>query len=68
VYCALAGAKKIYAIEASSIYIQAEAFIKENGCDEIVELIHGKVEEVSFLHICRLNQFLLIGRFTCERS
>jgi len=46
VYCARAGAKKVYAIEASSIFMQAESFIKENGVEDIVELIHGKVEEV----------------------
>lgn len=26
--------------------MQAENFIRENGVDDIVELIHGKVEEV----------------------
>ncbi|XP_026325560.1 probable protein arginine N-methyltransferase 6.1 [Hyposmocoma kahamanoa] len=46
VFCAQAGAKKVYAVEASSLANMAKEIVKENGYDEVIEVIHGKVEDV----------------------
>jgi protein arginine N-methyltransferase 6 len=58
VFCARAGAKKVYGLEASSVYLQAREFIKDNECDDVVEILHGKVEEV------RKKQCTILGWFT----
>lgn len=41
-----AGAKKVYAIEASDVADRAAALLKANGCGDRVVVIKGKVEEV----------------------
>jgi len=46
IYAARCGAKKVYAIDASSIVIQAEQILNKNGMHDVVELIHGKCEEI----------------------
>jgi predicted RNA methylase len=45
-YAMKCGAKKVYAIDASSIVAQAELILNKNGCENVVELIHGKIEEI----------------------
>ncbi len=46
-FAAQAGAKKVYAIEASdSIYELSKALIKANNLEEKVEVIHGIIEKV----------------------
>ncbi|CAH2042309.1 unnamed protein product, partial [Iphiclides podalirius] len=45
-FCAQAGAKKVYAVEASNIAIIAKEIIKENGFENVVEVIQGKVEDI----------------------
>lgn len=47
VFCAKAGAKKVYAVEASNIAQQARKIIKLNGVDKIVEVIQGVLEDIS---------------------
>lgn len=46
-FCAKAGAKKVYAVEMSSIGEYAKHIFKHNGFDNI-ELLQGKLED---LHI-----------------
>ncbi|XP_038160230.1 protein arginine N-methyltransferase 6 [Cyprinodon tularosa] len=46
IFCAQAGAKKVYAVEACSIAEQAVEIVKQNNVEEIVEIIRGTVETV----------------------
>ncbi|GIY05895.1 probable protein arginine N-methyltransferase 6.1 [Caerostris darwini] len=45
-FCAQAGARKVYAVEASPIAQQARKVIESNGFAEKIIVIQGKVEEV----------------------
>lgn len=45
-FAAKAGAKKVYAIDASNIIKKAKMICKENNLDDIITFIHGKVEEI----------------------
>ncbi|CAK1584609.1 unnamed protein product [Parnassius mnemosyne] len=45
-FCAQAGAKKVYAVEASNIANIAKEIVKENNFVDIIEVIHSKVEDV----------------------
>jgi 2-polyprenyl-3-methyl-5-hydroxy-6-metoxy-1,4-benzoquinol methylase len=45
-FAAKAGAKAVYAIDASTIIKKARMICKENGLDHIITFIQGKVEEV----------------------
>lgn len=45
-FCAQAGARKVYAVEASNLALLAEKIVKENNFDNIIEVIHSKVEDV----------------------
>ncbi|CAH0724384.1 unnamed protein product, partial [Brenthis ino] len=47
IFCAQAGAKKVYAIEASKLAFLARETVKENNYDNIIEVIHSKVEDVN---------------------
>ncbi|CDS11451.1 hypothetical protein LRAMOSA03714 [Lichtheimia ramosa] len=46
-FAAKAGAKQVFAVDNSNIVQKAEANIKENGLDNIITVIRGKVEEIS---------------------
>ncbi|XP_072027007.1 protein arginine N-methyltransferase 6-like [Amphiura filiformis] len=46
-FCAQAGAKKVYAIEASQMAEQAKKVVEANGLSNKITVIHGKVEEVT---------------------
>merc|ERR1711868_32916 len=46
-FAAKAGAKKVIGIECSSIVEYAQKIVKANKLDDVVEIIKGKVEEVS---------------------
>lgn len=46
VFCVHAGAKKVYAVEASDMVIQTRLVINENGMDAKIAVIKGKVEEI----------------------
>lgn len=41
-----AGAKKVYAVEGSSIAKHAEALVKSNRVDQCIQVISGKIEEI----------------------
>lgn len=46
IFCALAGAKHVYAVDASDVIQVAEKTIKENGLQDKITLIRGKVEDI----------------------
>ncbi|KAF8769274.1 hypothetical protein HU200_006787 [Digitaria exilis] len=46
VFCARAGAKRVYAVEASEIATQACEIVKANNLTDQVVVIHGRVEDV----------------------
>ncbi|KAK8970318.1 putative protein arginine N-methyltransferase 6 [Platanthera guangdongensis] len=47
IFCALAGARRVYAIEASDIAVQASEVVKANNLSDKVIVIHEKVENVN---------------------
>jgi len=46
-FAAKSGAKKVYGIEMSNIVEHAKKIVSTNNLDNVVEIIQGKVEEVS---------------------
>nr|XP_003700404.1 PREDICTED: protein arginine N-methyltransferase 6 [Megachile rotundata] len=46
IFCAQAGAKKIYAIEASNLIKLTEQVVKENNLDNNITLIHSRIEDI----------------------
>ncbi|KAF3780019.1 putative protein arginine N-methyltransferase 6 [Nymphaea thermarum] len=46
IFCALAGARKVYAVDASEIAIQANEVVKMNNLSEKIEVLHGRVEDI----------------------
>ncbi|XP_050305337.1 protein arginine N-methyltransferase 6 [Anthonomus grandis grandis] len=47
IFCAQAGAKKVYAVEASSTYRLALDIVRENMVENIVQVIHSRIEDVT---------------------
>lgn len=41
IFCAQAGASKVYAVEASGLYRIAEEVVKENKLEDIIEVCHN---------------------------
>ena len=46
-FAAQAGAAKVYAVECSRIVDQAKMIVKDNGWEDVVKVVDGKVEEIS---------------------
>lgn len=46
-FAAQAGAKKVYGIECAAIAKHARKIVKKNGYEGVIEIIRGKVEEVT---------------------
>ena len=46
-FAARAGAKRVFAVDASDIAEKAEKIVKENGFANIITVVRGKVEEIS---------------------
>ncbi|TYZ61609.1 hypothetical protein PybrP1_008388 [[Pythium] brassicae (nom. inval.)] len=46
IWAAQAGARKVYAVEATDIAVQARKVVKANGVDHIVTVIQSKIEDV----------------------
>ncbi|XP_039018269.1 probable protein arginine N-methyltransferase 6 isoform X1 [Hibiscus syriacus] len=46
IFCAQAGAKRVYAVDASDIAVQANEVVKANNLAERVIVLHGRVEDV----------------------
>ncbi|KAJ8640572.1 hypothetical protein MRB53_017266 [Persea americana] len=47
IWCAQAGAQKVYAVEATKMTEHARELVKSNGVEDIVEVIEGSMEEVT---------------------
>lgn len=45
-FAAKAGAKKVYAVEASKMYKNAKKVVESNGFSDIIAVIHGRVETI----------------------
>ena len=45
-FCAKAGARHVYGIECSAMVDQAVQIVKDNGYEQRITIIKGKVEEV----------------------
>lgn len=45
VFCAQAGAKKVFAVEASKIARSALEIVRENGLDEVIKVYQCRIEE-----------------------
>ncbi|XP_055801482.1 probable protein arginine N-methyltransferase 6 [Solanum dulcamara] len=46
IFCAQAGARRVYAVDASDIAVQANEIVKANNlCDKVI-VLHGRVEDV----------------------
>ncbi|XP_013077111.2 uncharacterized protein LOC106063324 [Biomphalaria glabrata] len=46
-FAATAGARKVYAVEASSVACLCQEIVEENHLENIIEVIHGAVEDIS---------------------
>ncbi|KAM6545840.1 hypothetical protein CsatB_026576 [Cannabis sativa] len=46
IFCAQAGAKRVYAVDASEIALQANEVVKANNLSDTVIVLHGRVEDV----------------------
>eukprot|EP00243_Klebsormidium_subtile_P004084 TRINITY_DN17864_c0_g1_i1.p1 TRINITY_DN17864_c0_g1~~TRINITY_DN17864_c0_g1_i1.p1 ORF type:complete len:391 (+),score=68.75 TRINITY_DN17864_c0_g1_i1:232-1404(+) len=46
IFCARAGARKVYAVDASGIVEHAERIVADNGFADVITVIRGKMEEV----------------------
>ncbi|CAK8576270.1 unnamed protein product [Lathyrus sativus] len=46
IFCAQAGAKRVYAVDASDIALQANEVVKANDLSDVVIVLHGRVEDV----------------------
>ncbi|KAK9274591.1 hypothetical protein L1049_021840 [Liquidambar formosana] len=46
IFCAHAGAKRVYAVDASDIAVQANEVVKANNLSDTVIVLHGRVEDV----------------------
>uniref|UniRef100_A0A1D1Y5I0 Protein arginine N-methyltransferase domain-containing protein n=1 Tax=Anthurium amnicola TaxID=1678845 RepID=A0A1D1Y5I0_9ARAE len=47
IFCALAGAKRVYAVDASEIAVQANEVVKANNLSDKVIVLHGRIEDVN---------------------
>ncbi|KAF5747393.1 hypothetical protein HS088_TW05G00114 [Tripterygium wilfordii] len=46
IFCAQAGAKRVYAVDASDIAVQAKEVVKANNLSDKIIVLHGRVEDV----------------------
>lgn len=46
IWCAQAGARKVYAVEATKMSEHARELVKANGVQDVVEVIEGSVEDI----------------------
>jgi protein arginine N-methyltransferase 1 len=46
-FAASAGAKKVFAVDMASITNQAKQIVEENGYQDVIEVINGKIEELT---------------------
>jgi len=48
IFAARAGAKHVYAVDAAEIALFAREIVKDNGLEDKITVIHGKMEEIEF--------------------
>ncbi|KAJ0966865.1 hypothetical protein J5N97_023782 [Dioscorea zingiberensis] len=46
IFCAFAGARRVYAVEASEIAAQAKEVVRANNLSEKIIVLHGRVEDI----------------------
>nr|GMC56222.1 probable protein arginine N-methyltransferase 6 [Ipomoea batatas]GMD16537.1 probable protein arginine N-methyltransferase 6 [Ipomoea batatas]GME09709.1 probable protein arginine N-methyltransferase 6 [Ipomoea batatas] len=46
IFCAQAGARRVYAVDASDIAVQANEVVKANNLSDTIIVLHGRVEDV----------------------
>ncbi|XP_073031464.1 probable protein arginine N-methyltransferase 6 isoform X1 [Primulina eburnea] len=46
IFCAQAGARRVYAVDASNIAVQANEVVKANNLADTITVLHGRVEDV----------------------
>ncbi|CAI0416431.1 unnamed protein product [Linum tenue] len=46
IFCAQAGAKRVYAVDASDIAVQANEVVRANNLSDRIIVLHGRVEDV----------------------
>ncbi|XP_058193956.1 probable protein arginine N-methyltransferase 6 [Rhododendron vialii] len=46
IFCAQAGAKRVYAVDASDIAVQANEVVRANKLSDTVIVLHGRIEDV----------------------
>lgn len=46
IFCAKAGAKKVYAVEATDMAYQAKKIVEENGLSDVIEVVRGTMETI----------------------
>ncbi|KAA8541436.1 hypothetical protein F0562_025399 [Nyssa sinensis] len=46
IFCAQAGAKRVYAVDASEIALQANEVVKANNLSDTIVVLHGRIEDV----------------------
>ncbi|KAG0581166.1 hypothetical protein M758_4G233000 [Ceratodon purpureus] len=47
IFCAFAGARKVYAVDASDIAVQAKEVVKANRLSDVITVLHGRVEDLN---------------------
>lgn len=61
IWSAQAGARKVYAVEATKMAEHARALVKANNLQDVVEVIEGSIEDITlpekgfFFFRCLLN-------------
>jgi SAM-dependent methyltransferase len=46
IFCARAGARKVYAVDASNMTAMTKKIVEQNGLAEQIEVLHGKIQEI----------------------
>ncbi|TKY50681.1 arginine N-methyltransferase 6 [Spatholobus suberectus] len=46
IFCAEAGAKRVYAVEASNIALKAKSVVTDNNLSNVIMVLHGRLEDV----------------------
>ncbi|KAH3762669.1 protein arginine N-methyltransferase [Pelomyxa schiedti] len=67
-FCASAGAKKVYAIDCAEIIEQAKIIVKANRFEDVIVLIKGKVEDVELPEKCDVLISEWMGYFLMYES
>ncbi|XP_022824286.1 protein arginine N-methyltransferase 6 [Spodoptera litura] len=55
IFCAQAGAKKVFAVEASNLANLAKEIVKENNFENVIEVIHSRVEDVELPNYMKVD-------------